>query len=162
MPKHLGSGPQGLRRPRFSFFRFTFQTARGRSTSKSRFTETKWLPTTIGSFVTSTSEGASVGAASVPVGSVWRPVDGWVYIRASQTCQRRNCEICIFCAPTPGNPLLRRPNALKSHQYFCHPDFTRKCWNDRSRRPQSGPAPSRADSPEGSCPTFCARTAFRD
>ena len=24
-----GSGPQGLRRPRFSFFRFTFQTSRG-------------------------------------------------------------------------------------------------------------------------------------
>ncbi len=29
MPKHVWrSGPQGLRRPRFSFFRFTFQTAR--------------------------------------------------------------------------------------------------------------------------------------
>src|SRR5262245_9984077 len=26
-------GPQGLRRPRFSFFRFTFQTAQGRNTA---------------------------------------------------------------------------------------------------------------------------------
>jgi hypothetical protein len=31
-----GSGPQGLRRPRFSFFRFTFQTARSLAAPSSR------------------------------------------------------------------------------------------------------------------------------
>jgi hypothetical protein len=42
MPKHaLGSGPQGLRRPRFSFFRFTFQTARGREAPSPKVGEEK-------------------------------------------------------------------------------------------------------------------------
>jgi len=37
-----GRGPQGLRRPRFSFFRFTCQTARGRTVSP-----TLWTPESV-------------------------------------------------------------------------------------------------------------------
>jgi hypothetical protein len=47
IPKHaLGCGPQGLRRPRFSFFRFTFQTARGREAPSPRVGDEKTVEAT--------------------------------------------------------------------------------------------------------------------
>ena len=92
MPKHaLGSGPQGLRRPRFSFFRFTFQTAREPGGSHPRSAgdmnsrrSSLASDELIGSWVTVSSE---VLRQARHHAEAVRRAEWGVYIRGPNSCQ---------------------------------------------------------------------------
>ena len=105
------SGPQGLRRPRFSFFRLTCQTARNQGGSCPRLPEggrSVTAPDTIGSLITLISE-VLRRRAIAPRRAAHHSV---YYIEPARlNCQHRNRSY-----PTPKSPI--KPTILANFSYI--------------------------------------------